>query len=97
MFAAGLEGGEAQMTGAAAFSSYSQDDQPYQDPPFSNQHGNVNLFTYFIIIILVKQVFYTVNVTVQLKPILVGLKASMFSRELGKVVSNSSCFLSTQD
>ncbi|CAH1391050.1 unnamed protein product [Nezara viridula] len=38
MFAAGLEGGEAQMTGAAAFSSYSQDDQPYQDPPFSNQH-----------------------------------------------------------
>lgn len=39
MFAAGLEGGEAQMTGAAAFSTYSQDDQPYQDPPFSNQHG----------------------------------------------------------
>lgn len=48
MFAAGLEGGEAQMTGAAAFSSYSQDDQPYQDPPFSNQHGNVNLFIFII-------------------------------------------------
>ncbi|BET01535.1 unnamed protein product [Nesidiocoris tenuis] len=35
MFASDF-GGEGQM-GAAAYSSYSQDDQPYQDPPFSNQ------------------------------------------------------------
>ncbi|XP_014257176.1 synaptogyrin [Cimex lectularius] len=35
MFASNFE--EGQMGGAAAYSSYSQDDQPYQDPPFSNQ------------------------------------------------------------
>lgn len=49
MFAQNFEG-DAQLSGAAAYSSYSQDDQAYQDPPFSNQHGNyIKIYIYIYI------------------------------------------------